>query len=130
MKIYPIIALMVPILFTGCGSSSHKRIPIPFPSKPINNRVHHRLNHQDIGSPMFFDNIKKEEFTKIKEKSKKNKGIDKQPLCFLADEKFRYPKDYEEEQDQIKKATENSLETYKEEISRREQENDILKKIS
>lgn len=116
---------MVPVLFTGCGSSSHNRMPMP--GNPINNRIHHGLNHQDIGEPIFFDKIKKKGFTKKDKKLKKY--LDKQPLCFVAHGKIPYPKDYKEEQDQIKQATENSLETYKEEMSRRKK-NDILQKIT
>jgi len=126
MKISPIIVLMVPVLFTGCGSSSHNMTPITMPSNPINNRIHHGINHQDIGSPILFDHIKKKGSTKRDKKLKKE--LDKQPLCFLTDEKSCYPKDYKEEQDQIKQAKENSLETYKEEMYKRKK-NDTLKKI-
>ncbi len=114
MKISLIITLMVPVLFNGCGSS---RDYIPVPGNPINNRIHHGINHQDIGAPILFDQIKKKGSTKKYKKLKKE--LDKQPLCFLTDKKLCYPKDYKEEQRQIKKATNNSLETYKEEILRR-----------
>lgn len=125
MKISPIIVLMVSVLFTGCSSSSHNRMPMPpMPINRINNRIHHGLNHHDIGEPIFFDKIKKKGLTKKDKKLKKD--LDEQPLCYLSDEKVRFPIDHDEEEWQIRKATENSLETFKDEMSWR----DIAKKKS